>query len=682
MTHDAIDSICTDYAQLYLQAQLADERLQLALDAGSIIGTWVWDVPEDRFTADERFFRSFGLAPDFCLKRLPLELATASVHVDDLTLVQNAIAGALKIGGVYRCEYRALQYDDEYRWVEAHGRVELDDDHKPLRFPCVIIDIEARRVEDAERDRLSTLLRTFTAAIPGVVFAKDREGRMVVANHGTTELIGKSPDFYIGKTDVEYLDDPEQGRVIMATDRRIMESALSEQVEEEVRLADGSAATWLSVKAPLFDEHGDVIGLIGSSIDVTGRKKAEDALKELNQTLEHRVLVAVSEREEIEKALRHSQKMEVVGQLTGGIAHDFNNILAGISGSLELLQTRLAQGRAADVDKYLAVAQSAVKRATAITHRLLAFSRRQTLTPQPTDVMALIEGMVELISRAVGPSISIEIKDVKGLWPALIDSGQLENSLLNLCLNARDAMPDGGRMVISASNVCLEDDDELDQQVQPGQYLRISISDTGSGMSPETLSKVFEPFFTTKPFGTGTGLGLSMVFGFTRQSGGDIKVESKEGIGTTVTMLLPRYAGHVTSKFAEAEISGCHSARKRQTILIVDDEPSIRMLVADVLSNLGYATLEATDGAAGLTILQSDVDIDLLITDVGLPGGMNGRQMADAGRQSRSCLPVVFITGYAEYSVLKNAHLEPHTHILIKPFGLNVLASMVANLVE
>ena len=484
-----------------------------------------------------------------------------------------------------------------------------------------------------------------------------------------TDLVVQAAMAFAGSLDSQH--DPSR-----------QQSALSEQVEEEVRLADGSAATWLSVKAPLFDEHGDVIGLIGSSIDVTGRKKAEDALKELNQTLEHRVLVAVSEREEIEKALRHSQKMEVVGQLTGGIAHDFNNILAGISGSLELLQTRLAQGRAADVDKYLAVAQSAVKRATAITHRLLAFSRRQTLTPQPTDVMALIEGMVELISRAVGPSISIEIKDVKGLWPALIDSGQLENSLLNLCLNARDAMPDGGRMVISASNVCLEDDDELDQQVQPGQYLRISISDTGSGMSPETLSKVFEPFFTTKPFGTGTGLGLSMVFGFTRQSGGDIKVESKEGIGTTVTMLLPRYAGHVTSEFAEAEISGCHSARKRQTILIVDDEPSIRMLVADVLSNLGYATLEATDGAAGLTILQSDVDIDLLITDVGLPGGMNGRQMADAGRQSRSCLPVVFITGYAEYSVLKNAHLEPHTHILIKPFGLNVLASMVANLVE
>ncbi|MCF8975825.1 hybrid sensor histidine kinase/response regulator, partial [Pseudomonas edaphica] len=468
MNHDAIDGIPIDYADLYQQAQQASERLQLALDAGAIIGTWVWDVPADRFTADERFARSFGLSPDLCLKGLPLELVTASIHTDDFAHVQSKVTDALGRGGAYRCEYRVLQSDGVYRWVEANGRVELDEDHKPLRFPGVLIDIEARRVAEAERDRLNTLLRTFTAAVPGVVFAKDRQGRMLVANQGTTELIGKSPEFYIGKTDAEYLDDPEQGRVIMATDRRIMESGLSEQVEEEVRLADGSAATWLSAKAPLFDESGEVIGLIGSSIDVTDRKKAEDALKELNQTLEQRILVAVSERENIEKTLRHSQKMEVVGQLTGGIAHDFNNILAGISGSLELMQTRLAQGRSADVDKYLAVAQSAVKRASALTHRLLAFSRRQTLTPQLTDVKALIEGMVELISRAVGPSISIDVKEMEGLWPALIDSAQLENSLLNLCLNARDSMPDGGRIVISASNEWLEKNDELDHEIVPG----------------------------------------------------------------------------------------------------------------------------------------------------------------------------------------------------------------------
>lgn len=682
MNHDAIDGIPIDYADLYQQAQQASERLQLALDAGAIIGTWVWDVPADRFTADERFARSFGLSPDLCLKGLPLELVTTSIHTDDFAHVQSKMTDALGRGGAYRCEYRVLQSDGVYRWVEANGRVELDEGHKPLRFPGVLIDIEARRVAEAERDRLNTLLRTFTAAVPGVVFAKDRQGRMLVANQGTTELIGKSPEFYIGKTDVEYLDDPQQGRVIMATDRRIMESGVSEQVEEEVRLADGSAATWLSAKAPLFDESGEVIGLIGSSIDVTDRKKAEDALKELNQTLEQRILVAVSERENIEKTLRHSQKMEVVGQLTGGIAHDFNNILAGISGSLELMQTRLAQGRSADVDKYLAVAQSAVKRASALTHRLLAFSRRQTLTPQLTDVKALIEGMVELISRAVGPSISIDVNEMEGLWPALIDSAQLENSLLNLCLNARDSMPDGGRIVISASNEWLERNDELDHEIVPGRYLRISISDNGSGMTAETLSKAFEPFFTTKPFGTGTGLGLSMVFGFTRQSGGDTKVESAPGRGTTVSIFLPRHDGHVMPNPDEADISDDHSGRKRETILIVDDEPSIRMLVADVLSNLGYATLEAADGVDGLKILQSDAAVDLLITDVGLPGGMNGRQMAGAGRKSRPNLPVLFITGYAESAVLKDVHLEPNTHVLTKPFGLDVLTSLVADLVE
>lgn len=332
------------------QAQEASERLQLALEAGAIVGTWVWDIPGDRFTADERFARTFGLSPQQCREGLPLKAVTGSIHPDDVFRVEAAIEEALSRGGPYRCEYRVLPASGTYRWIEANGRAELDASAAPRRFLGVLLDIEARRVAEAERDKIAALLRTFAEAVPGVVYAKDRLGKMLVANHGTTQLIGKPPDFYLGKTDLDYLEDKTQAQVVMETDRRIMESGIAEQIEENVSHADGSPATWLSVKTPLLNAHGEVIGLIGSSIDVTARKEAESAVKELNQTLEERIRAAVQDREEAERALYHSQKMEAVGQLTGGIAHDFNNLLAVISGSLELVQIRMAQGRLAEVE--------------------------------------------------------------------------------------------------------------------------------------------------------------------------------------------------------------------------------------------------------------------------------------------------------------------------------------------
>jgi signal transduction histidine kinase/CheY-like chemotaxis protein len=468
----------------------------------------------------------------------------------------------------------------------------------------------------------------------------------------------------------------------MATDQRIMNGGVAEQVEEEVRLADGSAAVWLSVKAPFFSETGEVVGLIGSSIDVTARKQAEASVQNLNQTLEQRVRDAISEREQVEDALRQSQKMEAVGQLTGGIAHDFNNLLAGISGSLELMQMRLNQGRVADVDRYLVVAQGAVQRAAALTHRLLAFSRRQTLAPIPTDVNALIMGMEELIRRTVGPSIDIQVRNAADLWSALIDPAQLENSLLNLCINARDAMPHGGRILIETCNERLDESNDLDPEVLPGEYLSICVSDSGCGMSPEVAARAFEPFFTTKPVGEGTGLGLSMIYGFARQSGGQIRIRSEVSQGTTVCLQLPRHERGVEASPPPSPVSDGALAGQGETVLVVDDESSVRMLVTEVLSGLGYVAIEAADSLAGLRILQSDVRIDLLVTDVGLPGGINGRQMADAGRECRPGLPVLFITGYAETTVLDKCHLEPLTEVLTKPFPLEALASRIKELIK
>ncbi|AVB15726.1 MULTISPECIES: hybrid sensor histidine kinase/response regulator [Pseudomonas syringae group] len=661
--------------------QEAVEQLQLALDSGAVVGTWVWDIIADQLTGDERFARTFGLCPKLCAKGLPLELVIASIHPDDSARVDKSIEDALQSSETYRCEYRVLHEDGLYRWVEASGKIERDSRGKPVRSPGVLLDIDSRRMAEDERDRLNELLRIFTAAVPGVVYAKDLEGRMLVANRGTAELIGKPPEFFIGKTDLEFLDDQQQARVLMETDRRIMQNNVSEQIEEQVNLPDGSAATWLSTKAPLLDENGEVIGLIGSSVDVTARKKAEEAVRELNQTLEQRIEQAVFEREQIEDALRHSQKMDAVGQLTGGIAHDFNNLLAGISGSLELITKRLAQGRVGDVDRYVSVAQGAVRRAASLTHRLLAFSRRQNLSPRVTNVNVLIQDMEELIARTVGPEIDIKVVAHDDLWPALIDHAQLESSLLNLCLNARDAMPSGGRIVIETANASIEECTDPDHGIPAGEHLSIRVTDTGMGMSPDTVAKAFEPFFTTKPIGAGTGLGLSMVYGFVRQSGGQIRVESVEGHGTSVVMHLPRHIAENAPRAAEPEITEEPAQHTGETVLIVDDEPSVRMLVAEVITGLGYNCLEAGDAQSGLQILQSDTRIDLLISDIGLPGGMNGREMADAAGDCRPGLPTLFITGYAKTSVLDDCHLRPCTQVLTKPFGLDALAGRVTGLI-
>ena len=374
--------------------------------------------------------------------------------------------------------------------------------------------------------------------------------------------------------------------------------------------------------------------------------------------------------------------MEAVGQLTGGIAHDFNNLLTGIMGSLEMLQTRLRQGRFSDVDRYVAAAQGASKRAAALTHRLLAFSRRQTLDPKPTDVNRLAMGMEELVRRTVGPQITLEVVTAAGLWPALIDSPQLESALLNLCINARDAMPEGGRITIETANKWLDDRAARERDLPPGQYISLCVTDTGTGMTPDVIEHAFDPFFTTKPIGQGTGLGLSMVYGFARQSGGQVRIYSELGEGTTMCLYFPRhYVGEAEP--ADPDQRGAPMASSTgQTILVVDDEPTIRMLVMEVLDERGYAVIEAKDGPTGLAALQSNARIDLLITDVGLPGGMNGRQLADAARATRPGLKILFITGYAENAILSSGQLAPGMQVLTKPFDVEALAGRVTEMVE
>ncbi len=389
----------------------------------------------------------------------------------------------------------------------------------------------------------------------------------------------------------------------------------------------------------------------------------------------------ITEQLAVEEQLRQSHKMEAVGQLTGGLAHDFNNLLAGVTGSLEMMQVRLGQGRMADVHRYISAAQGATTRAAALTHRLLAFSRRQTLDPKPTNVNRLVNGMEDLVRRTVGPSIALESVGTAGLWSVLVDPPQLENALLNLCINARDAMPDGGRITVETHNKWLDERAGRERDMAPGQYVSLCVSDTGTGMPPDVVAKAFDPFFTTKPIGEGTGLGLSMIYGFARQSGGQVRIYSEVGEGTNVCIYLPRHCADEGEVDATESIEERPRAEAGETVLVVDDEPTVRMLVTDVLEDLGYTAIEASDSKAGLKILQSNVRVDLLVSDVGLPGGMNGRQMADAARVQRPDLKVLFITGYAENAVLNNGHLKPGMQVLTKPFVMETLARRIAELI-
>ncbi|MEO8153033.1 MAG: ATP-binding protein [Rhizobacter sp.] len=414
----------------------------------------------------------------------------------------------------------------------------------------------------------------------------------------------------------------------------------------------------------------------------TALRRSEAALREANETLEAKIAIRTRELLEVEAKFRQAQKMEAIGQLTGGIAHDFNNLLAGMSGSLQVIQRRLLEGKAEGSEKYIGMARDSVRRAAALTHRLLAFSRRQTLDPKPTDVNRLIGGLEELVRRTVGPVVSLEVVGAVGLWTTKIDGPQLENALLNLCINARDAMaPHGGRLTIETTNKWLDDRAASERELPSGQYVSVCVTDTGAGMTPEVISRAFDPFFTTKPTGLGTGLGLSMVYGFVRQSGGQVRAYSELGVGTTMCLYLPRFIGPAKDA-AEADNVELNEATGGEAVLVIEDEEALRTLVTEELQGLDYRVMAASDGPSGLKILQGEAEIDVLITDVGLPGGLNGRQVADAARVSRPDLKVLFMTGYAENAAVGNGLLEPGMEVITKPFDLVVLANRVRDMLK
>ncbi|WP_404712306.1 PAS domain-containing protein [Sphingomonas sp. MMS24-J13] len=547
-----------------------------------------------------------------------------------------------------------------------------------LPFGALVLGLNPYRPHDSEIEGFAQLIAGQVSGALTNISALDRARRraeqtwtnsrdliVVVGADGIfrsvspswTRILGHPVDEVIGHGFAEFLHPDDLQETIAALGNAAAGSDLT-SFDNRFFSRDGELR-WISWNTTLED------GLVyGYGRDVSEEKRNSAALAAA------------------EDALRQAQKMEAVGQLTGGIAHDFNNLLTGIIGSLEMMQRKAAQGRTADVERYAAAATSSANRAAALTQRLLAFARRQSLDPKPVDANDLVRGMEELLRRSIGETIELEMVASAGLWRTRCDPNQLENAILNLAINARDAMPDGGRITIETGNASIDASySARNQFAAPGQYVVVSVTDTGTGMTPDVIAKAFDPFFTTKPIGQGTGLGLSMIYGFARQSEGFVNIYSEVGLGSTVRVYLPRFYGEAGAEEAAPQEADLHRTDDGEIVLVVEDEAAVRGLVVDVLEELGYHAIEAVDGPSGLDQLRALPRIDLLVTDVGLPG-LNGRQLADAGRAFRPDLKVLFLTGYAHNAAVGNGLLEPGMDIITKPFAIEKLANRIRSIIE
>jgi PAS domain S-box-containing protein len=540
------------------------------------------------------------------------------------------------------------------------------------------------------RDRQDARYNAVVGSASDVIMTMDSDGLIQLVNPAAVSQFGFTIEELVGK-EVATLFDLECNWSLMW--RLAINGVTSPKPRELTAVRKDGSLSYLEASASRWTSGPRTFVTVilrdineRKAIEVALRASEEEArssataLANLNQTLEQRVEDRTAQLMQAEEALRQSQKMEAIGQLTGGIAHDFNNLLQGITGALHVVQKRITSGRIGDLDRFISGALESANRAASLTHRLLAFARQQPVDPRPIDENELISSVQELLRRTIGETLQLKFTLAADLWLVRCDGNQLENAILNLAINARDAMPGGGTLTIETSNRVLGVAEARARDVRPGDYVRLLITDTGTGIPPEVQGRIFDPFFTTKPIGKGTGLGLSMAYGFVRQSEGSIKVESEVGRGTSIEVCLPRYHGELEVESAIEMNGQARLVGSDEVVLVVEDESIVRLLVVEVLEELGYRALEAPNGAAALRILQSNQRIDLLVADLGLPD-IDGHQLADVGGAKRKGLKVLFMTGYAEQAA-GNSFLERGMEIIVKPFAMDVLASRIRDLIE
>lgn len=635
-----------------------NEQLRIAQSAGGI-GTFEHIVGYATINVSDQFCRLFGLHPT---KVLPVRTLNDLIHAEDEPVIDLTDPDGFQ--NERNIEFRVRRADDgEERWLSRRGEYVDDIESSGRRYMGVVFDItEAKQTQESLRQANQALADIARESLRerNRVWKNSRDLLVVIGTDGIfrdvspawLEILGHDPDEVIGKHVLDLVWHEDRTRARPHLTRAIQNT----HAELELSLAhiDGSPriVSWMTSR------EDNLVYAYGRDVTVERQQK---------EVLEH-----------TEDQLRQAQKMEAVGQLTGGIAHDFNNMLTGVTGALSIIKRRIAAKRFDDLDGFIDAATSSAHRAAALTHRLLAFSRRQSLDRRAIDVQQLIGSMEDLFRRTLGEQVELSTNIAPETWKAVTDANQLESAILNLVINARDAMPNGGKLTIETSNVVLSEADlARGETLKPGSYVVMAVSDTGIGMSQATIEKAFDPFFTTKPIGQGTGLGLSMIYGFAQQSGGHARIYSQVGLGTTIKLYLP--GSHDEVAPAARTSADPHFVPPRgdgETVLVVEDDDSVRMLVVDVLQELGYRVVEAVDGNGALPMIEGKGRIDMLISDVGLPG-LNGRQLAEIAMAARPSLKVLFITGYAATAASRADFLAPGMEMITKPFSIDGLAQKV-----
>jgi len=661
MAHKGNFSTTEGVSETLVRLRESERRLQLALSAGRGIGTWDWDVRSDRVVSDERFARLYGVDPEYAKQGAPVGAFFQGIHPDDLPRVQAAVQLAVRTGNLFSEEYRLRQMDGVSRWVLAEGRCEFAPDGTPTRFVGISFDISERKATEIQLRDLNAELerkvieRTQARGItwqvsPDLLGALNGQGYFETSNPAWMTVLGWTEAEVSSMSIFELLhpDDVERTRVGFNL-TQAGKPAIRFPNRYRHRQGHYRWISWVGVP-----EDGLVYC---SGQDITEEREQAEALARA------------------EDSLRQSQKMEALGRLTGGIAHDFNNLLQVISSNLQLIDRMV--GNNDRVRPRIANALSAVHRGASLSSQLLAFSRKQPINPQPINAARVLQELEEMLRSALGEGVSVHVVVEPSLWNALVDRTQLENAILNLAINARDAMRDRGELSIELRNATVPADPEKAEAplVSPGDYIEIRVIDTGAGMPPDVVEQAFEPFFTTKAVGQGTGLGLSMVYGFMKQSGGGARIESVMGVGTTVTLYLPRCSEAPTSRTA---LFGPTAATGgSETILVAEDDPAVREAAVTLLRDLGYQVLEASNGDEALQMIRSGAPVDLLFTDVVMSGTKRSTEVVKEGRFLLPHMAVLYTSGYAEGELMKGGRLDTDVLLLSKPYTADSLARHV-----
>jgi PAS domain S-box-containing protein len=680
-----------DLAQIRSDAKATirerEERLRAALDA-SRTGTFRWHSRNDAFDYDDSFALLFDLPSTPRVQTL--EAFLSRINTQDQARVWDACLRSSRDCVPLEEEFRVMPREGEERWLYAKAETALGPQGEVAYLTGACVDITERKHAQAVLQQRTSQFETLLEQAPVGVYLIDSDFRIREVNPKARPVFGDIPDL-IGRDFGEVIRILWP-RALADEIIRIFRHTLDtgephyepERAERREDTGQMEYYEWLTSRIPLLnDGYGVVCYFHDISTEVLARQaiaRSEERLRDLNIDLENRVIEEVDKRAKAEEALRHAQKMEAIGQLTGGIAHDFNNLLTVIIGGLESIQRSRPDDEARRT-RALELAFKGAQRASSLTSRLLAFSRRQPLEPKRLDVNLLVRDMTDLLHRTLGEQIELEGVLTSRLWCIEADKGQLENAIINLAVNARDAMPNGGKLTIETSNTALDEAyAQSNAEIVPGQYVCIAVSDTGEGMNQDTLSHVFEPFFTTKEVGRGTGLGLSMIYGFVKQSGGHVSIYSEVGQGTTIKLYFPRCVTEIES-MPEIKDAAAPKSSEGEVILAVEDNDDVRAYTVMTLAELGYHVLEAVNADQALDILRTEARIDLLFTDVVLPG-KSGRFIADEAMKCRPDLKVLFATGYSRNAIVHHGRLDPGVNLITKPFTFEQLALKIRDLID